>query len=313
MGSGRQDPGQQRAARQLSDAAESLRRDRVAERIKRGKQSLANNQMEEARAGERGVERSLNDLSERLQAAEQTAGRQGSQQNGEEALDRTRRLADDLESLRRRMDENSQQQSGQQRGNQRGNQQGSQQGRQQSGQQQGRQQSGQQQGREGQQGDGQQAGSQKGGGQQRGGQQRGSQQAGQQGSDSQTQIGNDFGGVGDDSRQLRSELRERLRDAEGLRREWGSTSGVSVGKLGEIVEELRRMADGQMRGDAQTAAALKAQVIDPLRQLELELSRRMREQLGRTNLRLIDEGAAPERYRKAVEDYYKRLSGGGKK
>lgn len=112
---------------------------------------------------------------------------------------------------------------------------------------------------------------------------------------------------------MRSELRERLREAEGLRREWGSTSGVSTGKLGEIVEELRRMADGRMEGDAQTASALKAQVIDPLRQLELELSRKLREQLGRTNLRLTDEGAAPERYRRSVEEYYRRLSNGGRK
>jgi hypothetical protein len=52
------------------------------------------------------------------------------------------------------------------------------------------------------------------------------------------------------------------------------------------------------------------QVIDPLRQIEVELSRRLRDQLGRTNLRLGDEGSAPERYRKSVEEYYRRLSGG---
>jgi len=65
-----------------------------------------------------------------------------------------------------------------------------------------------------------------------------------------------------------------------------------------------------MEGDAQTAAALKANVVEPLRQLELELSRHVQGQLGRTNLRLRDEGTAPERYRKAVEEYYRRLSGG---
>jgi hypothetical protein len=54
-------------------------------------------------------------------------------------------------------------------------------------------------------------------------------------------------------------------------------------------------------------------VIEPLRQLELQLSRQAQSQAGRTNLRLRDEGAAPERYRKAVEEYYRRLSGGGRK
>jgi hypothetical protein len=282
--------GQQRAARQLSDAAEALRRDRVADRIRSGKRNLENNQLEQARAGERALEQSLNELSERLQAAQQSAGRSGDQ-NGEETLDRTRRLADDLESLRRRMGQRGQEQA--QAQGQRGQEQGQRQG--QRGQEQGQGQRGQEQGQQGQ---------------------RGQQQSQQQGGQSQggrAQESNDFGGTGDDSRQLRSEFRERLRDAEGLRREWGTTSGVSVGKLGEIVEQLRRMADGTMKGDAQTAAALKSQVIDPLRQLELELSRRMREQLGRTNLRLNDEGAAPERYRKSVEEYYKRLSGGGKR
>ncbi len=120
------------------------------------------------------------------------------------------------------------------------------------------------------------------------------------------------GGDGaDDPRQLASELRERLREAEGLRREMGGNSGGR--ELGGAVEQLRRIADGRMEGDAQTAAALKAQVIDPLRQLELELSRKLREQLGRTNLRLSDQGAAPERYRKSVEEYYRRLSNGGRR
>jgi hypothetical protein len=66
-------------------------------------------------------------------------------------------------------------------------------------------------------------------------------------------------------------------------------------------------------GDAQTAAALKANVVEPLRQLELQLSSQLQQQSGRTNLRLRDEGVAPERYRKAVEEYYRRLSGGSSK
>jgi len=68
-----------------------------------------------------------------------------------------------------------------------------------------------------------------------------------------------------------------------------------------------------MEGDAATAALLKQDVIEPLRQLELELSRQIQQQSGRTNLRLRDDGAAPERYRKAVEEYYRRLSGAKQK
>ena len=273
MGGGSQ--GQQRAARQLKEAADSLARDRVADRIREGKQSL-NGGQQGARTDERAIERSLNNLSERLQAAEQSArGPNGS--TAEENLDRTRQLADNLDSLRRALDERAARRNGQQQGNQQGNQQGQQQGQQgsQSGQQDGRQARGSQ-----------------------------SQDGNRGGVDRSGPIGGDWG----DSRQLPSEIRERLREAQDLRREWGAT-GMSAGRLDDVIDELKRLADGKAEGDAATAALLKAEVVDPLRQLELELSRQLQQQSGRTNLRLRDEGAAPEKYRRAVEEYYRRLSG----
>lgn len=295
--------GQQRAARQLKDAADSLARDRVADRIREGKQSLNNGQQGQqqgagGRSDERAIERSLNNLSERLQAAEQSArGANGS--TAEENLDRTRQLADSLDSLRRRLDEKASRRNGQQQGNQQGQQQGQEQGQGKEGQQ------GQQgQGQSGQQGNqgGQQQGQQAGGSQNGGGSQTGRDRGG---IDRFGTMGGDWG----DARQLPAEIRERLREAQDLRREWGAT-GLGAGRLDEVIEELRRLADGKMDGDAATAALLKADVVEPLRQLELELSRQVQQQSGRTNLRLRDEGAAPEKYRRAVEEYYRRLSGG---
>src|SRR6185503_9361355 len=91
--------GQQRAARQLKDAADSLARDRVADRIREGKQSLNGGQQgqqgQQSQQGggrngdEREIERSLNNVSERLQAAEQSA-RGANSSSAEENLDRTR-------------------------------------------------------------------------------------------------------------------------------------------------------------------------------------------------------------------------------
>ena len=303
--------GQQRAARQLKDAADSLARDRVADRIREGKQALNNGQQNgqqqngqqgAGRGEERAIERSLNNVSERLQAAEQSArGANGS--SAEENLDRTRQLADNLDSLRRRLDERSSQRNGQQQG------QSNQQQSQQPGQQPGQQQS--QQGQEGQQGKEGQSGSQQG--QQQGGEQSGGSQNGGTSQTGQNRSGVDrrgmVGGNWGDNRQLPAEIRERLREAQDLRREWGST-GTGAGRLDEVIEELKRLADGRMDGDAATAALLKADVVEPLRQLELELSRLVQQQSGRTNLRLRDEGAAPEKYRRAVEEYYRRLSGG---
>src|ERR1041384_3983765 len=267
--------GQQRAARQLKEAADSLARDRVADRIREGKQSLNSGQQNGGRGDERAIERSLNNLSEKLQAAEQSArGPNGS--TAEENLDRTRQLADNLDSLRRAMEERAARRNGQQQGNQQGQQQGQQHGQQgsQSGQQDGRQARGSQ-----------------------------SQDGNRGGVDRSGPIGGDWG----DSRQLPSEIRERLREAQDLRREWGAT-GMSAGRLDDVIDELKRLADGKAEGDAATAALLKAEVVDPLRQLELELSRQLQQQSNRTNLRLRDEGAAPEKYRRAVEEYYRRLS-----
>jgi hypothetical protein len=301
---------QQGAARRLNEAADALRRNRVAERIREGARGAEQGRPESAREAGRAAGRGLGEMSERLQEAEAAAGRPSSGNGAEEALDRTRQLADDLESLRRRLDERAARREG--RGPQsqpKGGQQQSQSGRQSQGGQQGqegRQQSAQP-GQTGQQGQG---GQQSQSGQQSGQQPGGRSQSGQQSGGGRG--GDMISGSGeDDARQLGAELRERLRDAENLRRELGGTSAGR--ELGGAIEQLRGIADGRMEGEAQTAASLKAQVIDPLRQLELELSKRLREQLGRTNLRLGDEGAAPGRYRKSVEEYYRRLSQGGRK
>ncbi|MEJ7709584.1 MAG: hypothetical protein WKF84_06925 [Pyrinomonadaceae bacterium] len=58
----------------------------------------------------------------------------------------------------------------------------------------------------------------------------------------------------------------------------------------------------------QTAEALRSQVIEPLRQVELQLSRLQQAKNAERTFGLGDDGAAPERYRKDVEEYYKRLS-----
>jgi len=203
-----------------------------------------------------------------LQSAEQGAGQSGNQ--AEEALDRTRQLADNVDSLRRRLDENSARGNNSSRG----------------------QQPGQQSGQRDEQGN-PQSGSNSADGRQGGGTDR-------------------SGGSGDGyDRQLNSELRQRLSDAQGLRRQFAGSSGP-VGLLDQAIEELRRVAEVGPGHEIETSSDLRARVIEPLRQLELQLSRQAQSP-GQTNLRLRDEGAAPQQYRKAVEEYYRRLSGGGRK
>ena len=59
-----------------------------------------------------------------------------------------------------------------------------------------------------------------------------------------------------------------------------------------------------------TSKLLKEQVIDPLRSIEIELASRLQARLGRNQIRLLDEGTPPERYRRLVDEYYRRLSSG---
>ncbi len=315
---------QQQASDQLREAANSLRRNRVAERIRRSGQMIQNDWYDAARAGEQTIQENLNELVNRLQQAEQAAGRRNGQTDQTaEALDRTRQLADNLESLRRRLSENQQQRRQQAQAGQNQNQQRQQAPGQQAGQRRNQQAQNQQQGQQQGQQRGQQQGQQQA--QQQTGQQSGQQggqpnqqgqQAGQNSaSRSDSPMGNQdtrstpYGGgrPRGGERQLSAELRERLREAEELRRQLGRDRELAR-NLDQAIEQLRQLSEEVVREDLETAALLKSEVITPLRQLELELSRRLQAKLGRSNLRLADEGAAPERYRKLVEEYYKRLS-----
>jgi hypothetical protein len=102
-------------------------------------------------------------------------------------------------------------------------------------------------------------------------------------------------------------LRESLREAEDIRRNLGKDRDLA-GNLDQAIQGLRRANDALMREDMQTALLLKEQVIEPLRTVEMELSKRLQLKLGKNNLRLSDEGEAPAAYRKLVDEYYKRLS-----
>jgi hypothetical protein len=113
----------------------------------------------------------------------------------------------------------------------------------------------------------------------------------------------------EERRQTAAELRERLREAEELRRSMIGDREVTR-QLDEAIQGLREATDAMLRDDIRTSGLLKTQVIDPLRNVESTLSQRVQAKLGKNNLRLANEGEAPERYRQLVGEYYKRLSNG---
>ena len=97
-----------------------------------------------------------------------------------------------------------------------------------------------------------------------------------------------------------------MNEAEELRRSLGPNSDLAR-DLGRAIEQLRRI-DPNALGDPSHLAALKSEVIDPLRQLEVELARRLQAKLGNNGPGAFSDGDAPDRYRKMIEEYYRRLS-----
>ena len=77
-------------------------------------------------------------------------------------------------------------------------------------------------------------------------------------------------------------------------------------EVDRALEALRRINPDPFNDPSQMAL-LKSEVIDPLRQIEFELARKLAAKLGNRNGALND-GEAPDRYRKQIEDYYRRLS-----
>jgi hypothetical protein len=113
--------------------------------------------------------------------------------------------------------------------------------------------------------------------------------------------------LGEALRQLRRELDERVREAEALRRSLMPVRDL-VDDASRLIAELRRLDAGRLFNDPEEIERLKRQVLDPLRRLEWELSRRQQEQLGADRLRLGEEAAVPPEYRRLVQEYYRRLA-----
>jgi hypothetical protein len=325
-------------ARELTENLESMRR-KMEQGGAGSQENQGQNQSGQQQAGQQNGQQGRQGQQQNGQQGQQAnqqgrqnqSGQQGSQQGGQQSRSQNGQQAGNQQ--------NGQQQGGQQRGSQRGQQQGGQQAGQQSrGQQQGQQAGGQQQGgQQGQQGQqsqqagGQQQGGQQGqqagggqqgnqrgqqGGQQQGGQQSGGQQGGRQGGEQTGQPGQQsgerqmVGGGGPPrtggDRQTGSELQQRLSEAQDLRRALRGNNDL-LRDLDKAIDQLRRINPNAFDDPAQMAL-LKSEVIDPLRQLEVELARRLQGKLDNNGIGSLSDGDAPDRYRKLIEEYYRRLS-----
>lgn len=296
-----------RAAGSLSAAAETIRRQRLPERIAQGNRWLENRWLDRAALEERAIGRALDEVVRHLNEAARDARSRQLGDHVTEALDRVRRLAENLESLRDRL---SSSEGARARGEEspsrprssspqasRAN--GSPERADQSG---GRARATAEPSREVS-------------GERRTGEAWRNPIGSRGPARDSTADATAFGqprlrserDLGEALRQLRRELDERVREAEALRRSLMPLRDL-VDDASRLIAELRRLDAGRLFNDPEEIERLKRQVLDPLRRLEWELSRRQQEQLGADRLRLGEEAAVPPEYRRLVQEYYRRLA-----
>jgi molybdenum-dependent DNA-binding transcriptional regulator ModE len=273
---------QPEASRNLGEAAGGIRDSKLREKILYSRGVVQGRSREYAQNFEEQIGVDLEALQERIQRARDAMG-DSSERRLVQGLDRTRDLVNALESLDARLRDRAQQ---------------GEQGQQGQGQQ----------GERGQQGQGQQGerGQQGQQGQQGQGDQQGEARGAREGPGGPVTAGGPGGFTPGDARQFRRELRQRVGEADALRREL-RTDGVDVSDLENIIARLRALDDRLAYGDPRALAQLRTEVIQGLKEFEYGLRREL---LGDESQRLILGGSeeVPDGYRELVEEYYKALS-----
>ena len=258
------------ASRSLQDAANSIRDNKLKEKIRYTKGVIRSRASDTARAFEDQITNDIEDLREHLRAAAEAVGNTEGD-SITQALDQTRDLMRGLESLEHRMWEQDQGQ-----------------------------------GEQGQQG------------QQAGGGQQGGDQPGT--ADGQPGVGDTFGGAyagggygnrrptefdPDDIRQWQREFRQRLGDAQDIRRLLQQEQFVA-GDLDEIIRQMQQLDDTRVYQDSEEIARLQTYLREELKRFEYRLRREV--DVENEDLFLASSDEAPPGFRDMIEEYYRALS-----
>ncbi len=114
------------------------------------------------------------------------------------------------------------------------------------------------------------------------------------------------GGMGDgDVRQLTREYRERVRDAEALRRELRG-QGIDTGELDRAIQRMRALGIESTYEDQGEASQLQSAVTESAKTFEFALRRAMHADEA-TRPVLGADPQVPERFKALVEEYYRSL------
>lgn len=267
------------ASRRLADAGNSIRDNKLKEKIRYSKGLVRSRAPETAQAFEAEIGDDIADLRDKLQAAAEAVG-QSEEDSMTQALDQTRDLMRGLESLEHRMS-----QQGDQPGDQSPDSQ-SPDGQAQEGGQQGGEQSAPGIA-DGQPGVGDTVGGPFGAGG------WGDRRPGTTGFDSQ------------DIRQWQREFQERMSEAQDIRRLLDQ-EGFSAGDLDEVIQSMREFDDPRVYQNAEVIAQLQTLILEELKRFEYRLRREVDSESEELFLALSDD--VPPGFRDLIEEYYRVLS-----
>ena len=110
-----------------------------------------------------------------------------------------------------------------------------------------------------------------------------------------------------EARQFEKEFQHRLGEARDLGRSLAGNTDLAA-QVKNMVKRMEQMKSPRFLDDPRELETLRRGVIERLRQLEFDLSRKVRQLGGNDPIHLVKDEDAPPRYRKQVEDYYKALA-----
>jgi NACalpha-BTF3-like transcription factor len=121
--------------------------------------------------------------------------------------------------------------------------------------------------------------------------------------------GDDSGGF--EPRQFQREARERRAEAQTLRRDLQAL-GVDVKDLDAVIAALAALDSTRIYTDADEITRLQEQLAQTLQRFQFNLRKELGEAAA-DQLFLSGSDAAPEAYRKQIEEYYRSLARDKKK
>jgi hypothetical protein len=281
------------AARKLDEAAGTIRDKRIREMLRYSRNTLNSAGNQYARGMEENLTSNLEALSKKIGEASAAMGKSAKNDAAARAAERARDLVRGMESADQRMRERAQQQGA--RGSQ--NSKSGSEGSKGSQNAQGSQSS---QGAQGSEAQGQNGGANANGG---------SPRNGAYGGDGRNWGGPWNGGYGyynpEDIRQFRRDYRERLNDAEALRRQL-QAQGLNTRDLDDIIRDLQRFDTEHVYADPKGLEQLQASAIDKMKKFEFSLRRKA--EAANDSLSLSGSDQVPEGFRQAIEEYYRALA-----